>query len=163
MAESQSERIMAEVVTVLDAIVGDAGTTYWHSYRVARTKAIEQKMLDPSLDEDAMLIIVPEIVTNTEETNKEITKFLRFDVIGAKKHSLPDDVFDAETPIRWTIQNRIEQDVEKKLRADVTLGGLSENVEVETVDMSAEFTYVAGWALVLMNVLVKHSINADTP
>lgn len=163
MAESQSERILAQVVTVLAGIVGDSGTTYWHTYKVARSKAIEATMLDPSLDEDALLILVPEIVDNQEETNREITKLLRFDVIGAKKHSLPDGVFDADIPIRWTVQNRIEQDVEKKLRVDVTLGGLSENVELPTVDMSAETTFVEGWALVLINVLIKHSINADTP
>lgn len=162
MAESRVEQIIAAVKTALEAIVGDDGATYWHTYQVIRYHALTDAILDPSLGKP-ILVIIPDIVNNEEDNNQEIIKRIRFDIAGTKQYQLPRSPFKQKTPLFWTVQDRINQDVEKKLREDITLGGLSENLEIELVDQTAETTYIDGWATVLMNCLVKAVVNASTP
>jgi hypothetical protein len=162
MAESRVEQIIAAVQSSLAGIVGDSGATYWDTYRVIRHHAMTDAILDTSIT-TPILVVIPDIVENEEFTNREIESMVRFDIAGTKQYKLPLNPFRAEEPLFWTVQNRIAQDVQKKLLGDVTLGGLTDNLEIELVDQTAETTYIDGWATVLMNCMARTVFNASTP
>jgi len=162
MAESRVEQIISAIKTKLETIVGDGGTTYWHTYHVIRYHAMTAEILDPSI-ERPIAVVIPDVVESEEDTNRQIRKFVRFDIVGTKKHQLPARPFDATAPNRWIVQNRIAQDVEKKLREDVTLGGLTDNLEITLTDETAETTYIDGWATVMMNCVAQTVHSASTP
>lgn len=60
-------------------------------------------------------------------------------------------------PDRWKVQNRLRDDARKRLRGDLKVGDLALLIQIPLVDLSAEETYVDGWAVVLMRLVVQYT------
>ena len=166
MAEPWEEQVAEAIVTNLRSIVGGDGQSvgadgYWHKPDIVeRTRAIEDKRV---LDEryNTIYALAPVSMTSEESTTREVGKVITIDFLLARKHKHPDDPYHAQAPIPWTVQNRLWHDLERKILADVTLGGLVENVNFGEVVFAAESTYVAGWAIVIGQLLPTEILEID--
>ena len=158
MAEPWEEQVIEAIVATLQSIEGGDGHSvgadgYWYKPDVVeRTDAIDALGV---LNEKYTTIyaLAPFQVTSVESTTRGVEKVITIDFLLARKHLTSDEVFRAQLPRRWTVQNRLWHDFERKILADVQLGGLVENVNFSEAVFAAESTYMAGWAIVVGQVL----------
>lgn len=96
-------------------------------------------------------------------TTGTVDKELELGVVAARRADLDrqnDDPFKGETPLPRTVQNRLCQDLERRLRADPTLGGLC--WEVDLAHRNRQY-YVDGWDCVHVPFTVKYIHPKATP
>jgi len=160
-SESIAEQIAANIKTELEAIV--AGTDYHYTPQiVARVEQWRLEDLDASRKHFYLLRDTgDESVFEGESEFGEVEKLLEFFILAArldKRTTL--SAFKESTPSKGTIRNRIVRDVEKKLREDMSRGGLAMTTEV--TDVKREI-FVDGWVLVELAVIVQYSHAFDTP
>jgi len=158
MAEPWEEQVAEAIVAALRGIQGGDGQSvgadgYWYKPDVVeRTHAIDALGV---LNEKYTTIyaLAPFQVTSEESTTRGVEKVMTIDFLLARKHLKPDEVYRAQPPMRWAVQNRLWHDFERKILADVQLNGLVENVNFSEAVFAAESTYVPGWAIVVGQVL----------
>jgi hypothetical protein len=168
VAESKHEQIVAALVTLLDGITSDAGTTYWYTPNVTRVAGVTPDLLMPekaSGTASICAVIAPGRV-GEEESTHESTERARVQLVLLKLWNPSiERPFVTPDPDRLKLQNRLVQDVQKKLNTDLTLGGLVDNLtEGEwQIDTSAENTFVEGWACVFLEHTILYSYDKATP
>jgi hypothetical protein len=156
--EPWEEQVAQTLVTRLSTFEGGSGHSvgadgYW--YRpdiVERVRAIDGTAVFNEQFE-TIYVLAPVSVTSVESTTREVEKVLTIDFLLARKHLLPDEPYHAKAPLPWTVQNRLWHDLERRILADVTLGGLTTNVNFSEVVFAAESTYRVGWAVVIGQLL----------
>jgi hypothetical protein len=166
MAESVHEQIVAALVTLLDGITSDGGTTYWYTPNVARVPGMTPDLLMPEKASGSQSIcaVIPEDEDVEEESTHEITKWARYNLALLKLwNPSVERPFVTPDPDRLKTQNRLAQDAEKAIYADLTLGGLCSNCKVVMVDRASERTFVEGWACVFVRLLILYSHDKATP
>lgn len=166
MGESRPEQIAAAIVTSLETIVGDGGASWWFTPVVKRTHAVEMASLDPTLD--VLYLVSPDRKEESRRTNAGIGCIVRgraFLTLTLLKRFTPatENPIEAEAPIRWTLQERLEQDVRKKLREDPKLGGISTDLDLTDSEEGPEETFLEGWALAFMRLQVTYHYAQETP
>jgi hypothetical protein len=158
MPEALSEQIPDAIVASLAAIVGDGGVTYWRTpSRVVRFGALSGEVLNKT--HETIYVLTPDRLENRTHVGRVIDHELNIDVALVAKLTLaiPEHPFSESAHTRWTIQNRMAQDVEKKLVAgDLTLGGLAYNVELVLWEMGGEETWIEGWAVTFGRLRVTY-------
>jgi hypothetical protein len=158
MPEALAEQIPEAVKVSLAAIVADNGTTYWKTpSKVVRFGALSGDVLNK--DHETIYVLTPDRIENRTHTGRVIDHELNIDVALISRLTLPapEHPFNDAANTRWTLQNRMAQDVEKKLVAgDLTLGGLSYNVELVLWEMGGEETWIEGWAVVFGRLRVTY-------
>jgi hypothetical protein len=163
MAESKAEQIAEAIKTRLEGIAEDGGVTYWFSPDlVLRAPGFTRDCLDSSRSTIYTLVPIDEQVI--EQTSGEIQRELVIAIALATKFSpASENPLNPPDPDRWKLQNRMVQDVLKRLLDDSTppfswFGSIGvENLEVLLIDMTAENTYELGWAIVLLRIVVKYA------
>jgi hypothetical protein len=166
--ESKHEQIEEAIKSRLASIVGDSGVNWWFTPdRVIRYPAFTEQCLDTSLT--TVYVLSPdeeedaEASTGTAATGGGIRAQARLDLVLATRYQGSEHPFQAEAPLRATLQNRMARDVKKKLREDITLGGgLARNLDFILTDRGAE-THHPGWAIVAMRLLVTYWYQALVP
>jgi len=166
MVEPWEEQVAGAIVANLRSIEGGDGQSigadgYWYKPDVVeRVRAIEDKRV---LNEKYTTIyaLAPFHVTSEESTTREVEKVKTIDFLLARKHLKPDEPYQQQSPIPWTVQNRLWHDFERKILSDVQLGGLVENVNFGETVFAAESTYVAGWAIVIGQLLPKEILEIE--
>jgi hypothetical protein len=169
MAESKAEQIVAAIVTRLEGIAEDNGVTYWLTPdRVLRAPGFTRDCLDSSLATIYTAVPVDDQVI--EHTSGEVQRELVLAIALATKYTpSSESPLNPPDPDRWKLQNRMVQDVLKRLLDDSTVpfnwfGAIGvENLEVLLIDMTAENTYEIGWAIVLLRIVVKYAHPAGEP
>lgn len=167
MAESIHEQVVAAILTSLEAIVGDGGTTYWYTpSKVIRYGGFTDACLNPMVGDPATIyVLIP-----SEEERTPFAMGGRWkarcilDIVAAQRFvPATEDPFNPPSPDRWQIQNRLARDIERKLLAGATVGGLAIDTEVQVVDRDPEDTHVDGWAVVLLRTLVEYEYAETAP
>lgn len=163
MAEAIKEQVFSTIVNVLSTlIVADGGVTYWYTpTAVVRIPALTNAFFNSNLGSGASPVtiygLIPDEAIDNEECSQ--TMFSRagvFLVLAQAFKPSSEDPFTGDTPLRHTIQNRMERDVKRALLVDPQAGGLLYNVfgddsDKVKVDMSPEHTYMEDWAVVFMH------------
>jgi hypothetical protein len=157
MSESISERIAAALQARLAGIVGDGGVTYWYTPdRVLRVPAFYGDCLTNTLS--TIYSVSPDQEEDTYLSFSAVNTVVKLDLAAARAHRPhTEQPLSANTPIRWTVQNRLVQDLRKCLRGDKTLGGLAYDLRIPFVELSAEETYLEGWATVFLRLEVAYA------
>jgi hypothetical protein len=161
MPESKTDRIVDAVKGELAAIVGDGGTTYWLTpERVVRWAGVEGSLFDESLS--TVYVLIPDDGEKRRDSNRTHLADIKLDLwlmtgftgIEGPYSDSPD------SPSRVTLQSRMAQDVEKKLISDPALNayrGLDiTDVRITAEERSAEATFVEGWAVVILRLLIQY-------
>lgn len=165
MPESLPEQIAAALQTRFGAIVGDAGATYWYTVnKCLREPQFHGGCLND--DHDTIYVLSPDVEEKQEEATGSIKSLLRMTLVVASKFRPKSEApYSSEMPKRATVENRVIRDAEKKLREDVTLGGALNvtNTEATIIDRDVELTYVEGWALGFLRLLVTYHHRYDAP
>lgn len=170
MPESIRDQIIDAIVDQLEEIVGDAGVSFWYTPGAVRVvEAVNQACLDdtfadPTSGKATIYLLVPDDEQDIEETTEDIDAIMNLDLVVARQIDQVDHPLKtASSGSRSKIQNRLARDAKKKLREDVTLGGLSHNVEIVRSEFGPEEVYAAGWAVVLMRLSILYSYWRTTP
>jgi hypothetical protein len=161
--ESKHEQIEESIIVRLASIVSDGGVNWWFTPdRVIRYPAWTEACLDPSLT--TVYVLSPEEEVDTEAgTGLTVKAQARLDLLLCTQYAGAENPFQVEPPSRGTLQNRMVRDVKKKLREDISLGGLTRNLDFVGTDRSAESTWEPKWAVVLVRLLATYSYQAPTP
>lgn len=165
MPEPQPEIIVAALKTRLEGIVGDAGVTYWYTpHRVLRFAAWCNACLSASLgsypsDPATIYTLSPDDEDSEENTYTGTQSVMRIDLSLAQRFEPAGDLdpFNQPDPDRWKVQQRLRNDARKRLRGDLKVGNTAMLVRIPLVDMSAEETFVKGWAVVFMRLEVLYA------
>jgi hypothetical protein len=173
MAEPRSEQVIAAVLTKLGAIVGDGGATFWNTPKAVRAFVVNDELLDPSVagpntNYDTIIAVTPDRKEEQRASMGGASCLIRcrsFMTLTLLKPYIPatENPHLVEAPDRSTIQERMEQDVRKKLRADRKLGGTASDLELTDSEEGADETYVPGWAVAFMRLVVTFHYPQDTP
>ena len=170
MAEPRPEQIAAAIRTKLEEISGDGGATYWYTPdRVIRSHAVTDRLLDGSLQ--TLYVVTPDRKDENRRTNGGpgcIVRGIAFLTLTLLHRFTPPTenalvVTPADEPIRWTIQERMEGDVRKKLREDPKLGGISTDLDLTASEEGADETFIEGWALAFVRLQVTYHYVQETP
>lgn len=166
MAEPIAEQIVTKVEALLAAITGEVaptgGTVNGASLTgVFRAPGLRDKDLEDNkgLGDPAILyFLCPDIENPVQSTWRTITSELPIDIVGAYRFTPSNDsVSEQPTLDRWQIQNRLARAVQDALRGDKTLTGSALYHDFEAVDLSPESTYMEGWALAMLRLVVTYS------
>lgn len=171
MADAKAEQIADAMRTLLAAITGDSGTTYWYTpSAVVRAPGLTSECLDTSKGSPSTIYVLSPGEEEHEratlggtsgsyfaDARIDLSLCQHFTPGTENPHNSPPD------PSRWEIQNRMAQDVLKRLYTDTTLGGLALNLAVTTVHREAEETFDPQWAMTFMRVRVFYQYAASAP
>jgi hypothetical protein len=171
VADPMATQIVDEMVDVLEAIVGDGGTTYHHkAARVVRAAGFTSACLDESIVDGAIYVLVP---GESERSRPGAMGGVRLselpvDIVIALRFTDGDDPFNPPDPTRWDVQDQLLKDAEKALLASDVLNGrsasqLAINVDIVEKDRSPENTFVEGWAVAFMAVRVMYQATEAAP
>lgn len=178
MAEPKGEQVVALVQTTLQAIVGDEGATRWYTPSpkgVIRPRVFSRECLNVHLGDASnpptIYAIVP---ADNWRSRPGAFGGVRLNewalrIVGARRFEpSSEDPFQPPTPERQTIQHRILADVEAALLASDSLNGRASssvaiNVDIRRKDTSPENTYVKGWAVAYMEIVVLFQSTESAP
>lgn len=156
MPEPLAEQIVQAVETSLEGIVSDAGVTYWYTPdSVVRASFNTQVNLDEF--QGHLYIVRPgssqeRLRTTAGGFEAELELFVtcaRKDLNLSSNPHQQDPAVDSV----WLVQERMLEDVKKKLRADIRGWGLGV-VSLECPDQDKD-AHVEGWALAHLLVLIR--------
>lgn len=163
MAESIHEQAMVAIKATVEAITADSGATYWYKPDVVERAATVEDMRLLNDRFDTIYILAPDEEVPPEVPGKEVDERYTFDFLLARKHLNSDEPYSQDAPIRWTIQTRLSRDFKKALWADITLGGIVDNVNITRVSFRSEETHVEKWAVVIGQAEIVSLHSAATP
>jgi len=160
-SEPQGELIVAALKTRLEGIT--AGSDFWYTpHKVLRFAAWCNACLDPSLgsasEPATIYTLSPDDEESGENTYTGTQSLMHIDLALAQRFEPAGDVdpFNQPDPDRWKVQQRMRNDVRKRIRGDLKVGNTALLVQIPLVDMSAEETFVKGWAVVFMRIEVLY-------
>jgi hypothetical protein len=162
VSESIHEQIAAALATRLTALEADGGVTCWYTPdRVDRVTFFEDRFLDTAVEHQ--ILLWPGAETHMEHSTGQCRAVCPLTILVAHQigaaSEMPDEI---APPTRWTIASRSARDVLRALWADVTLGGLADNVAEE--GMVVEYArFVQGWACVEITVPISYTYPKETP
>jgi len=165
MAESIHEQVVAAIKTSLAAIVADGGSTYWYTpSAVVRYGGFSMECLSETKGSTIIVLIPGEEERVPFAMGGRWQARCMLDIAAATQFApVTEDPFNPPSPDRWQVQNRLARDIEKKLLAGATVGGLAIDTEVQVVDRDPEDTYVERWAVVFLRVLVIYEYTETAP
>ena len=160
--EPLCERIVDALVTRLKTITEDGGVTAWYTAdAVIRSPAWGMHCLDPSLAEGATIYTLSPDDEDTEENTFTSTRaMLGIDLTIAQRFEQAWESSPLTTtldPDRWKVQNRLRDDARRSLRGDLKVGNTALIIQIPLVDLSSEETFVEGWAVVMMRLVVTYT------
>ena len=164
MSESIHEQIAAALVTSLEGIVGDGGTTYWYTPSTVKRVTFfpEEQNLDLSYDVIYLLRPGDEDIVE-EETSQGCRGQAEFFLVVAYRHQVAtENPFLEEAPTRWTIANRLVRDAVKCLLTDVTLGGLVINILTTSLSVDRD-RYLPSWVIAELRFVVEYPFVGSAP
>lgn len=157
MAESIHEQIAASLQVSLAAIVSDDGL----SPRVGRVVFFEDHDLDTSLD--YIILMRPGDEHHVEESTQEIRGEMEVFLFLARKFTPATEiVWSVDAPSRWTVADRMVQDVLKAIFNNVTLSGLVNNL-VNDSFMVDRARFMDKWACAEVRFVVNYSWQKGAP
>lgn len=159
MPEPLCEQIVAALVDRLEGIVGDGGATFWYTpTHVQRSPAWGEHCLPlRPADDTTVYTLSPDDEDMEELTLTSTRAFMGIDLTIARPYRNGDNPFEPAEPDRWKVQNRMRDDARKRLRGELKVGNLALLIQIPLVDLSAEETFVDGWAVVMMRLVVQYS------
>lgn len=150
MADPKAKQIVDALQDALGAITG-----LFAPDRVVKVPVFNGAALDPSLS--TIISMSPDAMANETfsfgSTNSQ-SVLMPVDLALCRKFTEAEDAFNPPERDRWDIQTEFARAVKDKLLADRQLGGLALYMTVPAVDIAAD-TWVDGWALVFMRVVVQ--------
>ncbi len=159
MAESVHDQIADRIVTVLSAITGDAGTTYWETPNVVTRVPVFPRESDLDSSQALHYLLRP----GYEELREGLGYFegyADFFLVGARRYATGGTS-------RWTYMDRMVRDAVKALAADINLGMGSDvvtNVFGEgTVRVNRETEQSESWVFVELFWTTAYRFQAGTP
>jgi hypothetical protein len=159
MSEPRDELVVQAVVARLAAIVGDLGATYWYTPTVRRVIEPTEADLDASLP--AIYFLAPGDQAD-EEAGSGGVAAARAELFLTLCVRLPGEGHKDEQQTRWVTANRAVGDVKRALLADVTLGGLVDNVFFGSVRIDRSF-FVERWAWAEMRFTLAYDYTRAAP
>jgi hypothetical protein len=159
--EPKAERIAAKMVEYLGAIQSEWG----YAPRAVRADTIDARLLDPSLG--TVYALTPDHKDEQRATNDgpgciiNCRAFYLLTLLTVYVNN--DNPFNADLPLRQTVQERMCADVRKKLLDDPRLGGLSIDLTLNRSEENPNETTVEGWALAFMEVTVRYHYTKEAP
>lgn len=172
MAESIAEGIVEAIRTRIEGIAEDNGVNYWFEWRAIRTPTLTEQCLDASLSAGAAALcaLIPDEEEKVEEASLTLHGDMRLDLALATRFApASENPLNPPDPDRWKLQNRMARDVQRRLLDDSTtplswFGVLGvENLEVLIIDRTPEHTFLQGWALVFLRIVVRYSHLVSAP
>lgn len=166
MSTPLHSQIAAKIAQHLGEISVAGGFNYTPTKAIA-TYGIDAWLFNASVD--LVYALLPDTEDATEDTSLFVTKVARFDIIGVKLYSpATEDLLTIAAGIavpeqRLAVQDKMLQDVERKLRPNYTLDGLVENLDIVAIDRGAGNTYMDSFAVVFLHLLVRYSHPVDAP
>lgn len=166
MSESIVEQIMASIKTDLEAITGDAGSTYWYTPGdVVRVDYFDSKTIIKPGHGTPLYLIRD---TGDEDENDDFATMggmaSSFDVFIMLALADPRgnrDPFRVGGTLSGTYRNRMLQDVQKKIETDHTRGGLA--MDTSSFHKRRDFVEPAGWILAEINFTVTYKYTRGSP
>ena len=169
MAESIHNQIIAALVTRLEALEEDGGSTCWYTpNRVVVVNSYERLLADPTIKHIYAL-------RPAEETHEEhhtgssaaggglraIAEFYLLMMRRDEREAM--NPFEEATPTRATIVDRIVRDVLRALFLDVTLGGLAINIVQGSLVIDRDLDIEGKWAVAEARFGIDYEYLAGTP
>lgn len=142
---------LAALKTRLAGIV--AGADFWNTLLVVRVPGMADHYLDASVNEDAICFMVPGADNPRLNTFGTMASDLRVDLLLARRYEAGDDPFHQPTIDRWEEQDKLRQDVTKRLEQDPKVSQTCFDLQITHVEMEAEQTWHETWACVFMSLL----------
>lgn len=159
--EVWAEQVAAALKTSLESIVADA--VYWYTPDVVERTHEITRLLTSAESKTVVYALAPFEVEITENAGRQAEMTLTIDFMLARKHLSTDEPFQAKTPIRWTVQNRLFTDFARKILNDAALiGNIVDNIDFRFVQMNAEAVFLAGWAVVIGQIAPRRQIDTVT-
>lgn len=156
MLDPKAERIVDAVKTTLEEMTGA-----YAPERVVRAPAFHEGILDSTLK--TVYSLSPGEMEETRHAFGTINNVGVNLPIGLalcqKFGGVEDNPVSSFPKQRWDEQLELLRVAGETIRADRQLGGLALDLVVEAIDVSAENTYIEGWAVafMLINVFYLHS------
>jgi hypothetical protein len=167
MPEARPEQIADAVVAKLAAIVGDGGETYWFTPgAVVRAHVVASSMLNPAID--PLYVVTPDRKEEARRSSLGRGGIIRgrafLTLTLLKRHAVASEApLTAETPTRWTLEERMQRDVRKALREDPHLGGVSSGIDLVESEDGNQDTELAGYAMTFLRLMVIYHYAHETP
>jgi hypothetical protein len=172
--ETVEEQIVAAMRSRLAGIVAgassDGGWEFWYTpTAVVRHHEVDGSCLDPSLGDDAVIyVLVPDRADLSNATSRQREARFEFDLALARRWNPgSENPHTLTAPNREQLQNRLAGDAEARLTDDPTFQAYQalnvSQIIVTSRDKSAEATYVDGWVLVILRVLVEYRYAVGHP
>ena len=149
MAEPRGEPLVAKIVTELEAIVADGGTTYWYTPKHVTRAEFNQAVKWSTIAETFYEIRVGDVSTEIRTTGQRHTVRMEIFVTAATKDrrfSTNPEAQDAGAIQPATAKFRLGHDVKRKLAEWTGWGGLGLQLLEPTDDEQDVKT--DGWAAV---------------
>jgi hypothetical protein len=164
-ADSRAEQIMVALEEKLKSIA--PGTPDGFHYRPDVVLPVDEPLLehfDPKRAGRVLyLLFFGDDERDAARTTGTVDKEMEVGIVAARRADVDrksDDPYVGEIPRARTVRNRLIQDIEKALRADVTLGGLC--WEIDLAHRNRQY-YVQGWDAVHVPFTVKYIHPRRTP
>jgi hypothetical protein len=157
--ESRAEQIAAQLEQALASIDATqaGGTRYWYTPSFAkRVDDFSVELL--RTDRRVTYLLRPGDSFTGQSTTRTLDKQLELFVLAACLYQPASTSPLAMTPpIRWTIQNRLRQDLETRLEGgDLTLGGLAYNLEFRDWSYDVFIDDGHQWAPIIGRLVVTY-------
>lgn len=165
MAESKSRIALEEFQDLLEAI---SGGSYFYAPNKVHIAIFSDLCLDVSFT--TIYVIEPaggrQGAAIGKGTFRDTFAERRVTLWCAKKinsDSNNPQVAVAADDDRLLVQDRLRKDVEAAFAANFQLDGAAINAEIVEWDDSPDSTYVEGWALLKLGVVITHNYTRTTP
>lgn len=157
MADPVAEQIVDALKTVLEDMTG----TYSPD-KVVRAAAFDGRVLDPTLNViySISTIEMPE-TRHALGTTNNVGVDLVIGLALCKRFKGEDDTTGEGAKQRLDEQHKLIKAAGDAIRADRQFGGLALDLTVDEWDVSAENTYVEGWAIAFMRITIMF-IHSET-
>lgn len=159
MATEPKPTLIAEqILARLAAIRGDQGETYWYTPVVVRSEGPDERLLDTSLE--TVYALTPDRKEERRATNDgpgciiDARAFFTLTLLGQCRTPTTNPFVNTGIT-RDVIQERMKADASKALRSDANLGGVSIDLTITETEEGPP-TFVEGWAMVLMRLMVRY-------
>lgn len=164
MAESKHWQIAEALRTTLAEIVGDAGATYWYTPDAVVICDVWDGVADPSVGAEVMAIR-PGEESHSEETPGTLRATAEFFVLLLRKTTATDpSPYQSDGGLRLKEKNRVIRDFLRALWEDVTLGGLVDNVNADSLYVNRDMGVDGDqWVAAEARFTVTYSYPKETP
>lgn len=163
MAESIHYQVLEAIQSRLAAIAGDGGSTYWYTPdKTVRCTVYDRLLADPSAGDQIYAVRAGE-ERHQEETAQSVAAEAEVFVLMLRRTAEVDESpFGPDGGLKAREQDRMAQDILRKLWSDPTLGGLVNNVAGDRLYLDRDVD-IEGWACVEARFTVFYSYDKGTP